>query len=119
MVISPTYFTSKTQKKFSLPSMEAGYNSLGIITHEVMFEAQILDKLFRKEYEKPSLIYEKNLGAIYVTKNFLISQRSKYIDVQHHCIRDLIKTNKIEIQYVRSKENISQILTKSVNLETF
>ena len=78
---SPTYFTSKMQTTISLSSMEAKYIALGMITQEVMFQAQILDKLFGEKRKRPIIIYEDNLGAIYLTKYPQISQRTKFIGV--------------------------------------
>ena len=94
---SPTYFTSKIQTIVSLSSMEAKCIALGMITQGFMFQAQILDELFREKHKRPNIIYKNNLGAIYLTKNPQISQRMKHIGVQHHFIRDLIEDKKIEI----------------------
>ena len=88
---SPTYFTSKMQATVSFSSMEAEYIALGPATQEALFQAQILDKLFRTEHKKSSIIYKDTLGAIYLTKNPQISQRTKDIDARHHFIIDLIK----------------------------
>ena len=102
------------QTKASLSSTEAKYIALGTITQEVMFQAQILDELFGEEHERPSIIYEDNLGAIYLTKNPQISQRTKHINVRLYFIRDLIEEKKIEIQHVKSEDNIADILTTNM-----
>ena len=65
---SPTYFMSKMQSIVSLSSTEAEYIALGMITPEVLFQRQILNELLNKENEKTSIIYEDNLGAIYLAK---------------------------------------------------
>ena len=83
----PMYVTSKMQATVSLSSTEAEYKDLRIIAQEVLFWAQVLGKLFRKEHKKPSIIYDHNLGAIYLTKNPQISQSTKHVDVRYHFIR--------------------------------
>ena len=93
---SPLYFTSKMQATVSLSPTEAEYIALGIVTQEVLFQAQILDEIFGEEHQRPSIIYEDNLGAISLTKNPQISQRTKHIDVRHHFIRDLIEDKKLK-----------------------
>ena len=116
---SPTYFKSKMQATVTLSSTEAEYMDLGTVTQEVLFQAQILDELFREEHKRPSIIYEDNLGAIYLTKNPQISQRTKHMDVRHHFIRDLIKDKKIEVRYVKGENNLTDIFTKNVKEEIF
>ena len=116
---SPTYFTSKMQATVSLSSTEAEYIALGSIAQEVLFQRQILNELLGGKYNKISIIHEDNLGAIYLTKNPQISQRTKHIDVRHHVIRNLVEKKIIEIRFIKSKENIADILTKNVNEETF
>ena len=78
---SPTYFTSKMQTAVSLSSIEVEYITLGMIAQKVMFQAQILDELFGEKQKRPSIIYVDNLGAIYLTRNPQISQRTMHIDV--------------------------------------
>ena len=116
---STIYFTSKIQATVRLSSTEAEYIALGTVTQEVLFQAQILDELFRKEHKKPSIIYEDNLGAIYLTKNPQISQRTKYIDIRYNFIQDLIKDKKTEVRYVKSVNNLADILTKNMKEEIF
>ena len=45
---TPTYFTSKMHATVSLSSTEAKYIALGVITQEVVLQAQILENLFGK-----------------------------------------------------------------------
>ena len=105
----PTYFTSKMQAIVSISSTEAEYIDLGTVTQEVLFQAKILEELFGEEHKRPSI----NLGAIYLTKNPQISQRTKHIDVRYHFIRNLIKDKKIEVHYVKCENNLADILTKT------
>ena len=103
----------------SLSSTEAEYIALGTITQELLFQRQILNKLLNKGYNKTNIIYEDNLGAIYLTRNHQISQRTKHIDAKHHFIRNLVETKIINIKYIKSENNIADIFTKNVKEETF
>ena len=115
---SPTYFTSKMQATVNLSSTEAEYIVLGSIAQRVIFQRKILNKLQGGKYNKVRIIYEDNLGAIYLIKNPQISQRTKHIDVRHHFIRNLIEKKITKIQFIKSKDNIADILTNNVNEET-
>jgi hypothetical protein len=68
---------------------------------------------------KTAIIYEDNLGAIYLVKNRQVSGRTKHIDVRHHYLRDLHSDEKIEIRFKRSEDNSADIMTKNTNKELF
>ena len=78
---SPTYFIPKMQSDLSLLSTEAEFIILGTIKDEVLFQQKILKELVRDKHDKTSIIHEDNLGAIYLTTNSQVSQRTKHIDV--------------------------------------
>ena len=116
---TPTSAMSKTQAIVSLSSTEAEYIALSTVAQEVLFQSQILDELIGDQHIKPSVIFEDNLGAIYLTKNSQISQRTKHIDVRHHFIRGLINNKVLDIKFVKSRMNTSDIMTKNVKEDLF
>ena len=80
----------------------------------MLFQRQILNELLGGKYNMMSIIHQDNLGAIYLTKNHQISQRAKHIDVRHHFIRNLAEKKIIEIRFIKSENNVTDILTKNV-----
>ena len=115
----PTNAMSKTQAIVSLSSTEAEYIALSAVAQEVIFQSQILDELIGDQHIKPSVIFEDNLGAIYLTKNSQISQRTKHIDVRHHFVRSMIEKKVLDVKFVKSRLNASDIMTKNVVEELF
>ena len=115
----PTYFFFKIQAAVSLLSTKAEYIALESITQEILFQQQILNKVLGEKYDKISIIHEDNLGAIYLTENPQMSQRTKNVDMRHHFIRNLVKKKTIEIQSVKSENKNADVLTKNVKEETF
>ena len=110
---------SKTQTTVSLSSTEAEYIALSTVAQEVIFQSQILDELIGNEHIKPSIIFEDNLGAIYLTRNSQISQRTKHKDVRHHFIRSMVENKIIEVKFVQSKNNTSDVMTKNLAEDLF
>ena len=115
----PTNAMSKTQAIVSLSSTEAEYIALSTVAQEVLFQSQILDELVGDQHIKPSIIFEDNLGAIYLTKNSQISQRTKHIDVRHHFIRSMIENKVLDVKFVKSRSNTSDVMTKNVAEDLF
>ena len=53
------------------------------------------------------------LGAIFLTKNQQVSQRTKHIDIRQHFLRNLVEEKRLDIRFVRSEDNSSDITTKN------
>ena len=60
------------------------------------------------------VLKDRQEGAKALTENPLSSARSKHIDVRFHLIRDLFRTRKISVEYVKSTEQHADILTKAL-----
>ena len=53
------------------------------------------------------------VGAIWLANNSSVSERTKHVDLRAHFVRDMIKDQVIEINFVKSAENDSDIMTKN------
>ena len=76
---------------------------------ETVFTQSLIKELTGEDNQ--AVIYEDNLGAIYLAKNQHVSGRTKHIDIRHHWLRDLQSTKQIDIRYVRSENNPADIMT--------
>ena len=54
-----------------------------------------------------------NVGAIWLANNSSVSERTKHVDFRAHFVRDMMKDQVIEINFVKSAENDSDIMTKN------
>ena len=48
-----------------------------------------------------------------VGNNSSVSERTKHVDLRAHFVRDMIKDQVIELNFVKSAENDSDIMTKN------
>jgi hypothetical protein len=90
-----TNWTSKKQQSISLSSLEAEYQALSVCTQEAVFTRNLVEEL--PGQNKPALIYEDNLGTIFLFKDQQVSSRSKHIDVRHHFMRDLQDRKELDV----------------------
>ncbi|WVZ70884.1 hypothetical protein U9M48_019514 [Paspalum notatum var. saurae] len=58
-------------------------------------------------------------SAISVAKNPVLHSRTKHIDVRYHFLRDNYQKGMIDIVKVASENQVADILTKPLDLETF
>lgn len=55
-----------------------------------------------------------NQSAIRLVKNPEFHQRTKHIDIKYHFVRETLNNGVIDIQYVGTKDQIADVLTKSL-----
>jgi hypothetical protein len=107
-----TNWISKTQGSVTLSSSEAEYVAIATAAQEVRFTQQLLGEIMT--CINPAIIYEDNTGAIFLVKNQQVGQRTKHISIRAHFIRDLWSEGYLDVQFVRSEDNESDICTKNV-----
>ena len=61
----------------------------------------------------PIKVQVDNVGAIWLVNNSSVSERTKHVDLRAHFVRDMIKDEVIEINFVKSAENDSDIMTNN------
>ncbi len=60
-----------------------------------------------------------NENAIKMAKNSLFRRRTKHVETTCHLIWDHVKKTNIEIRYIASKDQATNILTKPLNWARF
>jgi len=59
-----------------------------------------------------AVLHTDNIGAIDLTGNSCISDKSKHIDIAYYHIKDLLENGMINILHIPSEENLAHIYTK-------
>ena len=109
---------SRSQKHVTLSSTEAEYVAVSDVCTEIMFIRMILEFLGVR-VRMPIIVHCDNIGAIFLSYNAKISQRTKHIDTKYRYVGEYVEQGVVKIIFVRSEENVADILTKNVSLETF
>jgi hypothetical protein len=60
-----------------------------------------------------------NKSAIALSKNPVHHDRSKHIDTRFHFIRDCVEKGEVEIDHVRTTDELANILTKALGRMRF
>ena len=105
---------SRKQPTVALSTCEAEYMALASAIQEAKFLRQLLGELIGKNMAKATDIYCDNQSAILLSKNPVQHQRSKHIDIRYHFIRSEILSKTVNVKYVTSEENLSDLLTKPI-----
>jgi hypothetical protein len=115
---APIAWKSKSAKSVTLSSTEAEYIALSEVTKEIMFVKQVLDTM-GIEIGLPIYVKVDNVGAIYLSKNFSLSQRTKHIDIRTHFVRQFVEDGIIKVVFISTDDNDADIHTKNTTEETF
>eukprot|EP00253_Pinus_taeda_P008808 PITA_08808 len=67
----------------------------------------------------PISILCDNTSAISISKNLVMHSKYKHIPIKYHFLREQVLEQKVKLEYVPSKEQIADILTKPLPRETF
>ena len=70
---------------------------MSVLAQEIKFEKILLDEIASMEHIYPSIIFEDNVGAMFLSRNRQVGQRTKHIDIRDHFIRELIDRKKVEV----------------------
>jgi len=67
----------------------------------------------------PISIFCDNTSAINISKSPVMHSKTKHIPIKYHFLREQVLEQKIKLEYVPSKEQVVDILTKPLPRETF
>jgi hypothetical protein len=60
-----------------------------------------------------------NKSAVALCKNPVYHERTKHIDIKYHFIRSCYEEGQLDVDYVRTEEQLADILTKALGFVRF
>jgi hypothetical protein len=107
---SPIVWSSRRQATVSASTVEAEYIAITEAGREIMWLRELLETL---GYSQPiTTLRCDNQGAIALTKKPSSHPRTKHIAIRHHQIREWAEQGMIQLEYVGTKSQKADILTK-------
>ena len=108
-------WASKKQTSIALSTTEAEYMGMTQAAKEIVWLRALLDEIgaFRHIHQM-SVLNGDNQGAIALARNPEYHACTKHIDIQYHFIRDLVSSEKVNLQFCSSTDMIADIMTKAL-----
>ena len=81
-----------------------------------------LEPFFGNVLKSPNIkctVFEDNQSCIALAKAPRMNPRIKYIGLKYHRFREHIKSGKVDIEYIKTGEQIADIFTKPLPTPTF
>ena len=109
---------SRVQRITATATSESEYVAPAEIVNELRFLRQV------KAFMVPPIdynirVHEDNEGAIKMAENRFSSRQTRHIDVKHHMVRDAVDGGIIRVEYIKSREQHADVLTKAINAKSF
>lgn len=109
---------SQKQKAVALSTTEAEYVAAAQAIKDLIWSQRLINELSISSIERPTLFLD-NQSAIKLIKNPQFHKRSKHIDVKYHFAREKYQEKVFDLQYINSKQQLADILTKPLMKEQF
>jgi len=109
---------SKKQKVVALSSAEAEFRGIVKGITEVLWIKNLITEIGFPP-QLPSQLKCDNKAAISISENFVQHDITKHVEVDKHFIKEKIEDNSIELPFVRSEDQLADILTKVVTDRAF
>ena len=106
-------WASQKQKTVALSSCETDYVAAIAAACHGMWLNWLVSELSGIDETMVKLLVD-NMSAIVQTKNPLQHSRTKHIDTRHHFIRQYVEDKKIQVDYVRTQDQLVDIDTGRV-----
>ena len=104
---------SKRQPTIATSTTEAEYMAAYFGGSEAIWLRSLLGELGCTQSE-PTKIYSDNQACISITKNPTLKSCAKHISIKYHFLRERISTGELLIGYIRTENEIADILTKAL-----
>jgi hypothetical protein len=111
-------WSSKKQPIVTLSTTEAEFVAAASCACQGVWLRRILQQLGQDQH-KATLIFCDNSSSIKLSKNPILHGRCKHIDVRYHFLRDLTKEGVVELAHCSTNDQIADIMTKPLKLESF
>ena len=109
---------SKKQSSLSLSTVEAEYIAATSCCTKFLCIKQTLTDI-QVEYDDAIPFYYDNTSAISISKNPVSHSKMKHIPIKYHFLREQVAEKNIRVEYVGTKEQVTDIFTKPLPHKSF
>ena len=111
-------WSSQHQNTISPSSAEAEYRVVANTVAEASWLCQLLQELHTPLHQA-TLVYCYNISAVYMSSNPVQHQRTKYIEIDLHFVRERVSVGDLRVLHVPTSSQYADIFTKGLPSSVF
>jgi hypothetical protein len=111
-------WSSRKQPIVTLSTTEAEFIAAAYCVCQGIWIKRILESIGLKQQQCLEVFCD-NSSTIKLSKNPVLHGRSKHIDIRFHFLRNLSCDGKVELKHCASQNQLADIMTKALKLESF
>ena len=115
----PVSWKSKVQSTVALSSCESEYIALCAAAQEAVHLRYLFLELVPEVNGTPIVVFEDNTSTIEVSKNPVLHEKQKHVDVKYHYVKECVAEKKILVRYLGTSLMLADLLTKPVQVQTW
>jgi len=115
---SPGSWVSRKQKTVATSATEAEYMALSDAVKQICCIKSLLEEL---SFDIPPVVlYEDNMGSIFLAQNPAQERQMKHINIHHHFIHECIQERKvIQLWHISTDKQLADVFTKALGKVKF
>jgi hypothetical protein len=113
----PILWSSRRLATVAASTCEAEYMALGIATRQVLWVRHLLKDILRKDFK--GNLFCDNQSAVKISTDDSSNKRARHTDREFHVTNQALYQKKTELTWIPTKEQLADILTKSLTREPF
>jgi hypothetical protein len=113
----PISWKSKLQSTVALSSCESEYIALCAAAQESVHLRYLFLELVPDVKGTPIVVFEDNTSTIEVSKNPVLHEKQKHVDIKYHYVKECIAEGRIQVRYLGTSLMLADLLTKAVLYE--
>ena len=115
---APIIWSSKLQGAVTTSTVEAEYLALRSTVKDIMWLRNLLVDLGCPQQE-PTPAVEDNSACIEWANYLVVSKKNRHFHVSHHLAKEQVSLWAIRMFFIRTHDQVADILTKALNAENF
>lgn len=109
---------SKKQPIVTMSTTKAEFVAAAACACQAIWMRRVLKQLGHEQKSCTTIMCD-NSSTIKLSRNPVMHERSKHIDVRFHFLRDLTKDGVVELIHCGTQEQVADLMTKPLKLEAF
>lgn len=109
---------SKKQNVVALSSAEAEFRGIAKGLCELLWLRRLMSELGLSPSTEMNLFCD-NKAAIQISHNPVQHDRTKHVEIDRHFIKDYLEKKIIRFPFVKSEEQLADMLTKAISIKSF